>query len=255
MQANGFHVSNQNDRSFWKARSQNYQQLEWTQQPSYLNAFLRAGDFDLSDEVLDVGTGTGIIAHAVAPIVKRVVGVDYSDDMLQQACINKAENEEFRVGDLREQMFPAASFDKITARMVFHHILTNIDTAMANCYEYLREDGRLILSEGVPPHADLKDWYTQMFTLKEERRTFMEEDLLNLVRGAGFRSVDMEIYTAPQMSIRNWLEKSGLPQETQDQIYGMHLDLNGLGTKHYRMRVTEDDIFCDWKFVILKASK
>jgi len=255
MKENGFHVSDQNERRFWKARSQNYQQLEWTQQPSYLDAFLRAGEFKPNDEVLDAGTGTGIIAHAVAPIVKHVVGIDYSDDMLQQACVAKAENEEFRVGDLREQLFPPSSFDKITARMVFHHILTDIDKAMTNCYEYLRENGRLILSEGVPPHMDLKDWYTRMFALKEERRTFMEDDLIDLARRVGFRNVDVDIYTAPQMSIRNWLEKSGLPQETQDQIYGMHLELDGLGTKHYRMRVTEDDIFCDWKFVILRANK
>jgi ubiquinone/menaquinone biosynthesis C-methylase UbiE len=247
-------MSIQSDREFWKARSQRYQQLEWTQQPSYLNAFLKAGDFVADDEVLDIGTGTGIIAHSIAPIVKRVVGVDYSDDMLQQACSNKRENEEFRVGDARVQLFPWRSFSKITARMVFHHIMTDINKAMANCYGYLRDGGRMILSEGVPPHPDLKDWYTEMFALKEERRTFMEQDLIELALEAGFKSVDIDIYTAPQMSIRNWLDKSGLPQATQDQIYEMHLSLNGLG-KHYNMRVTEEDVFCDWKFVILKADK
>jgi hypothetical protein len=83
----------------------------------------------------------------------------------------------------------------------------------------------------------------------------MEQDLIDLARDAGFKKIELDEYIAPQMSIRNWLEKSGLPQDTQDQIYGMHLSLNGLGTKHYRMKVTEDDIFCDWKFVILKADK
>jgi ubiquinone/menaquinone biosynthesis C-methylase UbiE len=248
-------VSAQDDRNFWKSRSQNYQQLEWIKQPSYLNAVLSAGNFGPDDEVLDVGTGTGIIAHSVAPIVKRVVGVDYSYDMLQQACENKADNEEFQVGDIREELFPAGSFSKITARMVFHHIMTDIDKAMANCYRYLREGGRLILSEGVPPHRDLRDWYTEMFALKEERRTFIEDDLVDLAHDAGFSKVDVDIFIAPQMSIRNWLEKSGLPQETQDKIYQMHLSLDGLGTQHYRMKVTEDDIFCDWKFVTLKADK
>jgi ubiquinone/menaquinone biosynthesis C-methylase UbiE len=133
--------------------------------------------------------------------------------------------------------------------------MTDIEKAMANCYRMLRPGGRLVLSEGVPPHIEVKDWYTEMFALKEERRTFMEDDLLELAHGAGFQRPEIELYIAPQMSIRNWLEKSGLPHETQSTIYQMHLDLNGLGTKHYRMTVTENDVFCDWKFAILKADK
>ncbi len=240
-------------RKFWKKRSKGYQQLEWVKQPGYLSHFLQAGDFCSQDVVLDVGTGTGIIAHTIAPHVKHVVGLDISPHMLKQARATQAENEEFIKGDIRDGLFPPDSFDKITARMVFHHILTDIDKAMANCYAHLCPGGRLILSEGVPPHADLRDWYTEMFALKEERRTFLEEDLLVMAQEAGFEELDLEIYVAPQMSVRNWLEKSGLPKKNQEQIYQMHLDLDGLGREHYRMNVTESDIFLDWKFVILTA--
>lgn len=242
------------DRQYWKMRATGYEQLEWAKQGSYLDAFLHAGGFCQDDVVLDVGTGTGIIAHALAPAVKRVVGLDSSVDMLEQARATQMPNEEFLEGDIRETDFPEGSFNKITARMVFHHIMTDIDLAVANCHRFLRPGGRLILSEGVPPHPDVKDWYTEMFKLKEERRTFLEQDLVDLVRAGGFKEPQIVTYTASQMSIRNWLQKSGLTQDIQDRIYQMHLELDGLG-KHYRMKVTDEDIFLDWKFVILSADR
>jgi ubiquinone/menaquinone biosynthesis C-methylase UbiE len=247
--------NHQDERLFWKTRSNGYQQLEWAQQRSYLSTFLQASNFTSEDVVLDVGTGTGIIAHAIAPDVKKVVGLDISPHMLEQACLEQVDNKLFIEGDIRNVPFPPESFDKITARMVFHHLIVDIHKAMTNCYSLLRPGGRLIISEGVPPHPDLKDWYAEMFTLKEERRTFMEDDLIELVRRAGFRDPQIEFYTAPQMSIRNWLEKSGLAEEAQKQIYQMHLDLNGAGRRYYRMRVTQNDILLDWKFVILTAKR
>ena len=35
----------------------------------------------------------------------------------------------------------------------------------------------------------------------------------------------------------------------------MHLDLNEFGKNAYKMKVTDDDIFIDMKFVIVKAIK
>lgn len=248
-------MSNQSDdRQYWKMRAGGYEQLQWAKQSSYLDTFLHAGNFCSTDAVLDVGTGTGIIAHALAPAVKRVVGLDSSTDMLEQARQMQHENEEFLEGDIREIDFPEGSFNKITARMVFHHIMTDIDKATQNCFRFLRPGGRLILSEGVPPHSDVKDWYTEMFRLKEERRTFLEQDLIDLVRGAGFKDPVVRIYVAPQMSVRNWLQGSGLPEETQERIYQMHQELDGLG-RHYNMQLTENDILLDWKFVILAADR
>ena len=246
---------NTQDQSFWAARARGYQQLEWATRGDYLSAFLAAGDFQPGDRVLDVGTGTGIIAHALAPHVKEVVGLDLSPDMLARAREHQHANEEFVEGDIRQAEFAPESFDKITARMVFHHVLTDIELALANCYRLLRPGGKLILSEGIPPHPDLKDWYTSMFALKEERRTFLEADLVRLAEGAGFQPVTSQLHISPRNSIRNWLAASGLPDETQSVIYRMHLDLDGLGREHYRMEVSGDDILLDWTYVILEAVK
>jgi SAM-dependent methyltransferase len=243
------------DEAFWRIRSRGYERLEWTKRRGYLSTFLRAGDFHVSDVVLDVGTGTGIVAQSAAPFVRYVIGIDISSDMLAQAHDKRSENQAFVQADIRNTVFLPESFDKIMARMVFHHVMADLEGAVMNCRTYLRPGGRLVLSEGVPPHPDLKDWYTAMFALKEERRTFLEDDLMQLARGAGFQKVRSIIHISPGMSIRNWLENSGLPDETQAKIYQMHLDLDGQGRQYYRMQVTEDDILLDWKYVIVTADK
>mgnify|MGYP001443579375 CR=1 FL=1 len=73
---------------FWKTRATAYEKLEWAIKGGYLHAFLDAGNFATDDHVLDIGTGTGIVAHTIAPFVERVVGIDISDDMLGHARLS-----------------------------------------------------------------------------------------------------------------------------------------------------------------------
>ncbi len=242
-------------QEFWKIRSGGYEQLEWARREGYSQALVRAGDFQSTDRILDIGTGTGLVARAVVPYVAEVMGIDISPEMLQYAQALRVSNELFEEGDVRCLRFPHNSFDKLTARMIFHHLLEGIDEGIKECYRVLKPGGVLILSEGVPPHRSLADWYTQMFALKEERLTFFEDDLVNLTQSAGFSVEQVITHTSQQVSIGNWLGNSGLPQETQDQIMQMHLGLDDDGKQHYNMTIAAADLFCDFKFVILVCRK
>lgn len=240
---------------FWRTRAKGYQKLEWATRGGYLQTFIECGAFRPSDRVLDVGTGTGIVAHAVAPYVKLVVGIDTSRAMLEQAIQTRLDNEDFVIGDVRSIHYQDNSFDKITARMVFHHVLEGAVQGVEECYRVLKPGGRMILSEGVPPDKSLKDWYARMFALKEERLTFMEEDLVALMEKGGFGDIAVRIHVSPQVSLRNWLENSGLPQHIQETIFRMHLELDGTGRKFYNMTVLEDDVLLDFKYAILIGHK
>jgi choline kinase/ubiquinone/menaquinone biosynthesis C-methylase UbiE len=244
-------------REFWAVRAKDYESLEWVRRDDYLARVVAALDPRPDDRVLDLGTGTGIVAHAVAPRVAQVVGVDLSLDMLRQAIEHRLPNETFEEGDARRLHYPDGWFDKVVARMVFHHLMPDPVAAMRECHRVLRDDGGglMVLSEGVPPNPSLKDWYAQMFALKEERLTFLEQDLEGLLEMGGFVPEQIVRHVTPQVSIGNWLKKSGLPAKTQRQIYQMHLDLNEAGKQAYRMAVTDDDIRCDFTFIIAVGRK
>ena len=243
------------ETEFWAMRSQKYNKLEWANKSDYLREFLDAGHFSSQDEVLDVGTGTGIIAHTVAPHVKKVTGIDISEEMIRQADDPKYPNIEWFQMDTHQLEFPDAAFDKLTARMVFHHVTTDTQKGMAECFRVLKNGGVMVFSEGVPPTPHVVPFYTEMFKLKEDRITFMEEDLEALMTGAGFKKIQKKIYWARQASIKNWLENSGIPQENQDKIFQMHLDLDLQGKKDYNMEIRNGDCFIDMKFVILAGTK
>lgn len=152
----------ENGNGFWKTRSRGYGSLQWATRQEYLRKFVECGDFQRDEVVLDVGTGTGLVAHAVAPFVRQVIDVDTSRDMLQHAIETQQDNEEFIVNDVRRIQYPDGYFDEVTARMVFHHILEGTQQAMRECYRVLAPGGRMIFSEGVPPHESVRNWYETM---------------------------------------------------------------------------------------------
>jgi ubiquinone/menaquinone biosynthesis C-methylase UbiE len=240
---------------FWKSRSRQYEKLDWAIRGGYLHSFLDAGDFNADDYVLDIGTGTGIIAHTIAPFVDKVVGIDISGDMLEHAFQHRTEKEEFLKMDATNIEFRDGIFTKVTARMVFHHIMENTQKAMDECYRVLKKGGKMVFSEGVPPTEHVKPFYVEMFKYKEERITFMESDLEKLMKNAGFRIAKKVIHWNKRSSIRNWLENSGLERTTQDHIFRMHLDLDEQGKKDYNMALADDDCFIDMRFVILVGEK
>ena len=98
------HVNARNHYSdFWRKRSEQYNKLEWANHQAFLDAFVQAGDFKKTDIVLDVGTGTGIVAHAIAPQVKQVIGLDKSQDMLEHS--NWYDNMYFIRRDILDPLF------------------------------------------------------------------------------------------------------------------------------------------------------
>lgn len=240
-------------KTFWEIRAKQYNELQWASEKNWLNELVKAGDFKPNHLVLDVGTGTGIVLHAIAPKVREIIGVDISQAMLEHS--NWRDNKYFVKRDIRAPFFHEAVFDRVVARMVFHHIIERTQEAANECYRILRHGGKFILSDGVPPCEEVKQDYIEIFKLKEERLTFMPEDLVNMMENADFREIKMSTFIMPMMSVNNWLEKSGLPAEKQDEIFEMHICAPDYFKKAYNMKIIRGDCLIDIKYVILVGEK
>jgi len=91
-------------------------------------------DFSPDDKVLDCGCGTGKVMCTVAPYVGNVEGIDISEEMVSQIDLSEHPNANACVGSITDLDYPDNSFDKVTARLVFHHILKDEDLKKARWY-------------------------------------------------------------------------------------------------------------------------
>ena len=240
--------------SFWQIRSAKYDKLFWTKDRDYLEEIVRLGDLKKEHMVLDVGTGTGAVKNAIKDHVRHVVAIDSSDDMLEKGRWTGTSIIKWDIG---EALFKDSIFDRVFARMVFHHIIDNLDRAVLRCYDLLKENGKICVAEGVPPvdDSDVVDWYTEMFKLKEERRTFTPGQLVNYLRKNGFKNVTPHIHYMENFSIRNWVENSGLEESVQREIINLHRKAPYKIQKVYNMRISEDDCIIRSKNVIVVGEK
>jgi len=112
------------------------------------------------ERVLDVGTGAGHTALALAEGAREVVATDLSEAMLEQ--VRRAARErgldhvQCRHGDAEELPFRDASFDVVSCRMCAHHF-ARPERAVAEMARVLRPGGRLVLSDSVAPEDPAVD--------------------------------------------------------------------------------------------------
>jgi len=235
-------------------RAIHYDKLFWAKDEGYLEAIVEAADFKKGDLVLDVGTGTGIVARKIKPLVKEMFALDISNAMLKQG---KWEGISLINWDIRDTLFAPDTFDKITARMVFHHITSGLELAIRQCQDMLKLNGILIVAEGIPPSDDpeIIRWYTDMFKLKEDRITFTKDDLVKRLSDNGFNEIIAYDYITRGFSVRNWLVNSDIDAERLNIIMDLHYSASQRVKLAYNMCFTPDDCSIDTKSVILAARK
>jgi demethylmenaquinone methyltransferase/2-methoxy-6-polyprenyl-1,4-benzoquinol methylase len=113
------------------------------------------------ERALDIGTGTGDLAIAVARAgapSSTVVGVDFTPEMLRQgqhkvARLGLADRVTFQQGDGEQLDFPDATFDACCSAFVVRN-LTNLDGGLREMLRVVRPGGRAVCLEiSHPPGA------------------------------------------------------------------------------------------------------
>ena len=109
-----------------------------------------------TDLALDVATGTGNTALALAPFVRRVIGLDLTREMLAHASRLTRErslsNAEWVLGDASRLPFADDSFELYTVRAAPHHF-TDFDGFLSEALRVLKPGGAGALVDCAPPTA------------------------------------------------------------------------------------------------------
>lgn len=99
-------------------------------------------------DILEIGCGTGKNTEFLQTLAKKLIGADFSTEMLEKAKAKiTAENVEFKQLDLREKWeFADDSFDMITCSLALEHI-ENIDFVFSEAARVLRSGGKFYFGE------------------------------------------------------------------------------------------------------------
>ena len=150
---------------------------------------------------LDIATGSGHTAFALAPHVKSVIGIDITVEMLREAEMLKTErsigNVSFRTGDVHQLPFADGAFQLVTCRRAAHHF-SNIGRALEEIRRVLSAGGRVVIDDRSVPEDDFADRCMNLLDVWHDEshiREYRPTEWRTMLRDAGFRVEDVEPYT------------------------------------------------------------
>ena len=152
------------------------------------------------DLALDVATGTGNTAFALAPHVRRVIGLDMTKEMLDQARRLTAErsvvNVDWVLGDAAILPFADDTFDLYTVRAAPHHF-ADFDLFLAEALRVLKPGCHAAFIDCAPPAAAREVLHeVEMRRDPSHVRSLTLDEWVSHVEGAGF---EVEIAQAREL--------------------------------------------------------
>lgn len=176
------------------------------------------------ERALDVGTGAGALALALAPLVREVVGLDPVPELLALARERAAglPNVRFVEGDGTALPFPDFSFDLAGTLRTLHHV-RRPEVVIAELVRVTRRGGRVLVIDQIAPADPLEALELDRFERARDPgharllpdgdlRQLFEANRLALLRGRQ----DVE-----QRDLDAYLELAGCEGEAAERARGL----------------------------------
>lgn len=164
---------------------------------------------------LDLGCGTGVLTFKIAKLVKKIIGLDISDKMIQVARnknIDSRSNIIFKKADISEKLeFPDNKFNFVISVATLCHI-NSLARIYREVHRVLKPGGVFIFDEIIsklnkpfrPKYNDYLKEFTQNGTIIWSRHTL--EDHLIVIKRLGFK-LEKVIKTNIDEEIKNVFNK------------------------------------------------
>ncbi|UCH83544.1 MAG: ArsR family transcriptional regulator [Candidatus Latescibacterota bacterium] len=138
-------------REFFDASSDRWDAIRDELFGTHFYLFALVGLLPSDQIVADLGCGTGTVAEALAPFVRRVIGVDASPPMLDLAGrrLERFDNVELRHGDLESLPVETGQVDIATMILVLH-LLEQPELAIREAARALRPGGQILIVDMLP---------------------------------------------------------------------------------------------------------
>jgi ubiquinone/menaquinone biosynthesis C-methylase UbiE len=190
---------------------------------SDLARLLELADPQPTDHALDIATGGGHTARALAPHVTHVIASDLTSTMLaaartfltSQGVVNVA----YVIADAERLPFLDASFELVTVRAAPHHY-PDLRAATQEMARVLRPEGRLVVIDSVAPADPALDAFQNGIERRRDPthvRNYTEQEWCDLLQSAGLvvSHTEQQRFT---IDFASWTVRSGMPPESRASL-------------------------------------
>lgn len=211
---------------------------------------------------VDIGTGAGFTAFAMAEIAERVVGSDITRPMLEQARRLSGERSLANVRTTQNAAeslpFASASVDLITCRVAAHHF-RDYGEALSEAQRVLRPGRALVIADSVAPEDDaVAQWMNDIelrrdFSHVENRKVSVIRQMLN---DRGFDVVESEnerIY----LLFNDWVLRTKVAHEEVAALFNEFQNSDSDVKEAFQVGEPEEDgdFLFSWPCWIFRAIK
>ena len=214
-----------------------------------------------ADRALDVSTGGGHTALALAPHVASVTASDLTPRMLEAARRFLAEqgvtNVAFVIADAEHLPFLDASFDLVTVRIAPHHY-ADVRAAVGEMARVLQPGGRLIVIDNIAPADARLDLLANEWEQRRDpshMREYTAAEWRGFVTEAGLRITHLETRRKAH-DFAAWVERVRM-LEVERAALERDMLAQPAETRAYFAMTQEAGRLVSWttEYVILRAEK
>ncbi len=207
------------------------------------------------DRALDIATGAGHTALALAPHVAEVVAYDITPQMLEETARNAAArglaNVLTRQGAAEKLPFSDSSFDIVTVRQAPHHF-ADIRAAICEMARVVKPGGRVVIVDSrAPEDPELDRAFNYIEKLRDPShvRNWRPSEWRVMVREAGLTILaeHLDFYTEKggPMDFDAWTRRMKTPPAAVEELKGLFRNASPALVEALRIEIDGDRIgFC-----------
>lgn len=232
-------------QDYFSRTAENYVTSPTHRTGSDLQRLVELGEWEADQQALDIATGGGHTALAVAPHVAHIVVSDLTPRMLEKAraflLSQNVTNAEFVQADAEKLPFASASFDRVTCRIAPHHF-PDVARFVQEVARVLKPGGLFLLIDNIAPDAPELDTFINTVekwrdsshgrcsTLVEWRRFFVDAGL----------SVELEETFRRTHNYDDWTARSQLVDNEKAELERFILTASEEAQRYFAV-TTDDD--------------
>ena len=238
--------------------AENYARAKFHSSDERLREVLELARPQAGDLALDVATGAGHVALALAPHVRRVYGLDLTREMLAQAGRLTAErgitNVSWVLGDALHLPFADDTFDLYTVRAAPHHF-PDVDAFLHEAFRVLRPGRHAVFVDCAPPDP-ARDVLHEVEVRRDPShvRSMTVDEWVENLEEAGFEVAHASAREL-DWDFEDWMGNMRVPRALVDELAAVVEASTGEARRQLRPERREGKLWHAYWHCLIRAEK